>query len=63
MERINVRRAIDALEVGGKPLILPKGANYKVSTVRSTAGNLTGDTGKVFKVSGKGKTITITRLI
>lgn len=60
-ERINVRGAINALEVGGAPLVLPKGEDYQVSSVRSTAGSVTGDTGKVFKVSSKGDRITVVR--
>lgn len=59
-ERINVRGAINALEVGSTPLQLPKD-DYKLSSVRATAGSVTGDTGKTFTVSVTEEIITVTR--
>lgn len=59
-ERINVRGAINALEVGSTPLLLSK-IDYKLSSVRATAGSITGDTGKTFTVSVNEELITVTR--
>lgn len=59
-EKINVRGAINALEVGSAPLQLPKD-EYKLSSVRATAGSITGDTGKTFSVSVIEELITVTR--
>lgn len=59
-ERINVRGAIRALEVGGVPLILPR-PEYAPSMVRSTAGSVTVDTGRRFKVEVLMEFIRVTR--
>ncbi len=59
-ERINVRGAIKALEVGGNPLVLPR-PDYVPSMVRSTAGSVTVDTGRRFKIEVGAETIRVTR--
>lgn len=56
---ISVRGAINALEIDSV-LALSKRI-YKVSSVRSTASSITGDTGKSFTVSVSNDTITVTR--
>ena len=59
---INIRGGINKLEIGGAPLVLPK-SEYKVSVVRSTAGELTSNTGKKFRVNGTDKSvIVVTRI-
>lgn len=65
-EKINVRGAINALEVGGEPLELPNavsvgGDGYKPSSVRNTASSITSDTGRKFTVSVTDEVITVTR--
>lgn len=60
MERINVRGAINELGVKDEPLTLDK-TLYKLSTVRATAGAITGDTGKTFSVTTEGDNIVIIR--
>lgn len=60
IEKINLRGAINALEVGGDALVLPKG-DYAISVVRSTSSAITGDTGKRFSVSGSEECITVIR--
>lgn len=59
-EKINIRGAIKALEVGGEPLILPM-SEYKPSTIRSTAGSITTDTGKKYKVEMMPEFVRVTR--
>lgn len=59
-EKINVRGAIKALEVG-KSLELPK-AEYIPSSVRSNVAIVSGDTGKKFRVSVVGNTIIVKRI-
>lgn len=59
-EKINVRGAIAALEVGAEPLELPRG-EYIPSSVRNTASSITGDTGRKFTVSVTDELITVTR--
>ena len=59
-ERINVRGEIKALEINAS-LTLPKGV-YKPSVIRSTAGTVTADEGKVFTVNITDKLITVTRI-
>lgn len=56
---ISVRGAINALEID-KTLALPK-RMYKVSSIRSTASSITGDTGKSFTVSVNNDIIAVTR--
>lgn len=58
-EKINVRGAINALEVGGL-LELPKGEHIP-SSVRNTATSIKGDTDKTFTVSVSDELITVTR--
>lgn len=58
-EKINVRGAINALEIGGL-LELPKG-EYIPSSVRNTAASIKGDTGKTFTVSVSDELISVTR--
>lgn len=60
-EKINLRGAINALEVGAPPLELPKSL-YKISVVRTSAATVTGDTGKKFTVSSTDTVITVNRL-
>ncbi|MDR2004944.1 MAG: hypothetical protein LBQ74_18125 [Prevotella sp.] len=60
-ERINIRGTINSLEVGDKPVKLSK-TEYKLSTIRATAGAITGDTGKKFSVSVIDGKIVITRI-
>lgn len=60
MEKINVRGAIKALEVGGSPLILPR-PDYVPSMVRNTAGSVAVDTGRRFKVEVLMEFIRVTR--
>lgn len=59
-ERINVRGAVKALEVGGTPLILPR-PDYVPSMVRSTAGSVSLDTGRRFKIEVLAEFIRVTR--
>lgn len=59
LKKINVRGAINLLKTN-KTLKLDS-ANYKVSSVRATAGSVTADTGKTFTVSKAENTITVTR--
>lgn len=62
IEKINVRGAINALEVGGAPLELPKSV-YILSSVRATASSVVADTGKAFTVDGTDKDkIVVTRI-
>ncbi len=60
-EKINVRGAINALEVGAPPLELPR-CCYMPSRIRVTASTIAGDTGKTFTVSTTEDLITVTRL-
>ena len=55
-----MRGAIKALEVGGNPLVLPR-PDYVPSMVRSTAGSVTVDTGRRFKIEVGAETIRVTR--
>lgn len=59
-EKINVRGAINSLEIGSEPLELQK-IDYKLSSVRATAGSITGDTGKTFTVTTTKYSIIVTR--
>lgn len=58
--KVNVRNEINSLEPESGPLILPK-SHYKLSMVRSTAANITGDTGKTFSVTTVENDIVVTR--
>ena len=58
-ERINVRGAINSLEVRGK-LEFPK-AGLKPSYVRNAASSIAGDTGKKFSVSVADDEIVVVR--
>lgn len=66
-EKINVRGAISALEIGGEPLELLNAVSvgeengYKPSSIRNTASSITSDTGRKFTVSVTDELITVTR--
>ncbi len=59
-KRINVRAEINSLRVR-QMLALPKN-DYRISTVRSTAATITGDTGKRYTVTTSAGQIMIKRI-
>lgn len=60
-EKINIRGSMNLLEVEGLPLELAK-CDYKLSVIRSTAFNISNDTGKKFSVTTSKKMIIVKRI-
>jgi hypothetical protein len=57
--KINARGSINALEQGDT-LVISK-EQWLISSIRSIAGAITGDTGKRFSVTSRGDDIIVTR--